>query len=159
MSLAERKEAERLRVAVNMLRFAHVRKVYLSDIVEEASSAYQAEIALVSIVVMNQQRFLASKGVSIQGTHREISFCDHTIRRQGAFSVPNARDDVRFMFSPLVLSQPNIRSYLGAPIICESQPIGALCIKSPRVSAFEAIGSERLMQLSAEVGRRLNGVL
>ena len=155
MGLAEEKEAERLRVAVDTLRFARVHRIDLDDLVEEASSGYKAEIALVSIVVTNQQRFVSVKGLSAQHTHREVSFCDHAIRREGPFSVPDATNDVRFMFNPLVLSQPNIRSYLGAPIFSEGQPIGALCVISPRVAAFELINSNELMRLSNEVSRRL----
>ena len=148
-------ETERVRAAIGVLRLAHAKKLSLDDLVEEASSVYAAEIALVSIVSANEQRFLAVKGLSVGGTHREVSFCDHAIRRPGPFSVPDARRDVRFMFNPLVLSQPAIRSYLGAPIMYDGQPVGALCVISPRISAFESISSDRLMRLSAEVTRRL----
>jgi GAF domain-containing protein len=87
-----------------------------------------APIALVSLVDKDRQWFLCKVGLQAEETPRDISFCGHAIMDREPLIVPNVFNDVRFFNNPLVVSPPNLRAYLGAPIITRAgHPLGTLC--------------------------------
>ena len=60
---------------------------------------------------------------------RDISFCGHAILGPDIFHIPDARLDSRFSDNPLVVNDPNIRFYAGAPLMAQGKSgIGTLCI-------------------------------
>ncbi len=98
-----------------------------------AASAAQAcgvPIALVSLVDAQRQWFKSNVGLpGTTETPRDVAFCDHAIRDDALFEVPDATLDARFADNPLVTGDPDIRFYAGAPIVlADGARIGTVCV-------------------------------
>jgi GAF domain-containing protein len=105
------------------------------DLTELAALICEAPIALISLVDDDRQWFKSKFGTTLTGTSRDVSFCSHALTQSDLFIVPDALQDVRFAKNPLVVSEPNIRFYAGAPLITpDGYALGTLCIidKVPR---------------------------
>jgi PAS domain S-box-containing protein len=117
-------------------------------------------VALVSLIDVDRQWFKSRVGLEQTQTPRDISFCGHTILQDGVFEIPDAAQDDRFHDNPLVLGEPNIRFYAGAPLLTtDGHRIGTLCVIDRRSRRLEA-GQRALLQqfarlLVAQLDQRL----
>lgn len=97
-------------------------------IAELASIVCQAPIALVTLVDEQRQWFKARVGLDLESTDRDAAFCAHAIASNDLMVVRDAMNDSRFSTNPLVLGDPKIRFYAGAPIITpDGHRIGTVC--------------------------------
>jgi GAF domain-containing protein len=135
-----KKEQDRLMALLNLDVLDRQADAIFSEVTKAAAYAFQTKIALVSLVDENRQWFLAREGLEAHQTSREISFCDHAVLQRCPLIVLDARRDSRFMKKPLVVGQPHIRFYAGAPIYVTGQAIGTLCVidDTPRYRFDEA---------------------
>lgn len=99
------------------------------DLVSLASQFLQAPMAMLTLIDSRRQWFKARIGLAPAETPREIAFCDHTIRGKALFVVPDTRADERFRNNPLVLGEPNVRFYAGAPLkSAQGRMLGSLAV-------------------------------
>ncbi|MGB0133714.1 GAF domain-containing protein, partial [Dokdonella sp.] len=138
MKLAQ-KESEAARLSrLHALRVLDTEPEPLFDaLVRAASLVTGAPIALVSLVDTERQWFKSNFGLEeATETPRNVAFCAHAILGEGLMEVPDARLDPRFANNPLVIGEPGIRFYGGAPIaLSDGFKMGTLCVidRQPRV--------------------------
>jgi diguanylate cyclase (GGDEF)-like protein len=107
-----------------------------------AKMIFQAPVALVSFVDKDRQWLKAKQGLTVCETPRDISFCTHTIRCNEPLIIRDSTKDPRFLNSPLVVDEPHIRFYAGAPLRTPTGfNIGSLCVIDyiPREPSAEQI--------------------
>ncbi len=93
-------------------------------------------IGLVSLVDAKRQWFKAHYGLAMRESPRDASFCSYAIADGAFLEVPDAAADDRFADNPLVLGDPQIRFYAGAPLLDpQGYALGTLCVidRQPRI--------------------------
>lgn len=99
-------------------------------IVKAASLICDVPISLISLVDEDRQWFKANVGFEgVTEMPRELAFCAHAIHGQDILEVEDATQDARFADNPIVLANPNIRFYAGAPLrLSTGENVGTLCV-------------------------------
>jgi GAF domain-containing protein len=119
------------------------------DLVSLASYICKTPIAMLSLVDDRRQWFKSKVGVQVRETPKEISFCAHAIQQEDLFVVPDTLKDPRFKENPLVVGEPHIRFYTGAPIVNEEGfALGTLCVIDRQPRELDSEQKEALWALS-----------
>jgi len=112
------------------------------DLTFLAGQIMEVPIALVSLIDEDRQWFKSRQGLDAPETPRDISFCGHAILQQGPLIVHDTLEDVRFADNPLVCGDPDIRFYMGVPLVPASgYTLGTLCVidRVPRIPSARQI--------------------
>src|SRR5512142_1695042 len=127
----ERTESERARLEA--LASYRILDTPAEDVFDElarlAALVGATPTALVSLVDGRRQWFKAKVGLEPTETPRSVAFCDHTIRGRDVLVVEDATLDARFADNPLVVGEPGIRFYAGAPLVTpDGHALGSICV-------------------------------
>ena len=157
-------EARRIQALERLAILDSLPEQSFDDIVVLATRLCDTPIGLVSLVDNERQWFKACIGLPATQTHRDLAFCAYAILEPDALLViEDATQDPRFSGNPLVLGEPFIRFYAGAPIIThDGHALGTVCVidNKPRTlnqaqcSALQALARQtaallQLRELSA----------
>lgn len=128
----------------------------LDEVVELAARLFDVPTGLITLLDTDRQWFKAKVGMQHRKTSRDIAFCDHTIRQSGVLVVEDATVDARFRDNPLVLGEPHVRFYAGAPLVTsDGAAIGSLCVLGPTARTASAYQQAMLVALADQVVRHL----
>lgn len=126
------------------------------DLTELAADICETPVALISLVDEDRQWFMSRVGVNVTETPRHMSFCSHAILSDSMFVVPDATKDKRFKNHPLVVKEPNIRFYAGAPLITpDGHALGTICVMDKVPRKLRPLQQEALRVLAHHVVTQL----
>lgn len=109
-------------------------------------------ISMISLVDEKRQWFKSVSGWDKKETPREEAFCAHAILEEELFIVPDAVQDERFHDNPLVVQNPKIRFYAGAPLIDpKGKTIGTLCVMDREKRELTDEQKDAMKRLSRQV--------
>ncbi len=145
-------EAERLEALRHYRLHITGREPEFERIARQVSELFGTPIALVSLVLDEEQRFMGTCGLDLRVTPRDFAFCTHALAGEEVLVVPDARTDPRFARNPLVTGPPHIHSYAGAPLLIEpGVVVGTLCAIGTEPRDFTAAERRRLAALAETV--------
>jgi two-component system, sensor histidine kinase len=102
---------------------------------------------------------MACLGLGVSETPREFAFCHYALFSEEPLIVEDAQKDARFVENPLVVGEPYIRFYAGAPLIMPSGRIlGTFCIIDEKPRSLSAIEIGRLRQFAAAARDIISGL-
>lgn len=145
-------EAQRLDVLRSLEVVGTAPEDHFDAVCRTACALFGLPIALVSFIEEKEQWFKAKCGLSIDGTSRDLAFCNHAILSNAVLVIEDASRDPRFATNALVTGQPGIRFYAGAPL--EVEPglrLGTLCIIDVVPRTFSPAQCRQLQDLAAIV--------
>ena len=113
---------------------------------------FRVPMASITLVDTDRQWFKSSRGIDMQETPREWSFCAHAMWGDEVMVVPDATLDPRFADNPLVTAENGIRFYAGAPLRTpEGQPLGALCVLDRQPRELTPTEQQQLLEIASLV--------
>jgi len=123
-------EDKRLKTLRDLNILDTVSEAKFDELTQLAAQICRVPIGLISLIDEQRQWFKSCLGLNVNETPRDIAFCAHGILQpNGLLEVPDALLDRRFADNPLVLEDPKIRFYAGAPLIAPNgHALGALCV-------------------------------
>ncbi len=127
------------------------------DLTRLAAEVCQVPIALITFLDHDRNWFKSRIGMQQTQAPRESAFCEHlTMQNDEVLIVNDALTDPRFSDNPLVVGNPHIRFYVGAPLISRSgHTLGAICAIDTQPRELDAKQIDTLQFLSKQVMERL----
>jgi two-component system, cell cycle sensor histidine kinase and response regulator CckA len=126
------------------------------DLTTVASRVCETPIALLTLIDAERQWFKSRVGLEVAETHRSLAFCHHTIQADELMVVGDALQDPRFVDNALVVGQPDIRFYAGAPITTRGgQTIGTIAVIDRQPRHLEQWQLDTLRDLAGHAARLL----
>lgn len=131
------------------------------DMTRMAAQLCNAPMALITLVDDKRQWFKAKVGMQASETPREHAFCAHAIKDPGSvFVVKDAAADERFSSNPLVVGEPHIRFYAGAPLVTsDGHALGTLCVIDTHARELTPAQLENLQFMAKQVISVMEGNL
>jgi diguanylate cyclase (GGDEF)-like protein len=127
----------------------------LNSLCRIAAKLLDVPVVLISLLDESRQWFKASYGLDIESTSRDLAFCNYTVLGAGTFVVKDTKKDFRFESNSLVVAEPFIRFYAGAPLLVGGYAIGALCALDYRPRKFSSGKLKQLTDIASVVTSQL----
>jgi len=99
----------------------------LNEVVATVRKLMDCPTCIISLVDQDEQWFKARDGFSLERTSRDYSLCSNTIMKDEVLVIPDTLSDPRYCNHPVVVNDPHIRFYIGAPITVGGFRVGSLC--------------------------------
>ena len=144
-------EAHRLR-AIERYKLGGIgREPPFDRVTRLAAELFDMPMSLVSIVGSDMQCFRGACGLEATGTPRDRAFCAFAILGEDVMVVSDTLLDPRFARHPLVLGEPYVRFYAGAPLRVGGLALGTLCLIDSKPRNFGQADRRRLACLAGTV--------
>jgi len=130
-----------------------VREQSFDDIAQLAMTLCEVPIAVVTLIDRDRQWFKSCLGLDGTETPRDVAFCAHAILSpDDLLIVEDALLDDRFNDNPLVVGEPHIRFYVGAPLVTKNGlALGTLCVVDYVPRQLTALQLSTLKLLAGQV--------
>lgn len=129
-------------------------EVGFDDVVRLATRLCDTPVALISLVDRDRQWFKAGVGFEPCETPIAQSVCRHAIGLRDLLIIPDLTLDARTCANPLVVDEPRLRFYAGAPLMTtEGQTLGTICVidHAPRPQGLTEAQADDLRALARQV--------
>lgn len=145
-------EAERLAALARLEILDTPADAAFDELTGLAAELFDVPIALVSLIDRARQWFKSRHGLCVSETARDAALCSHVVHAGEMLVVEDALADARFADNPLVVGEPRLRFYAGAPVRSdEGYVLGTLCVIDRRPRRFDERSRTRLRQLASQV--------
>ena len=126
-------------------------------LVRAAAIICAVPVALISLVDADRQWVKANFGLpGFSELPRGMAFCAHTVLSDQLFEVADATLDPRFAQHPLVIGEPKLRFYAGAPVcLSNGHRVGSLCVLDDHARTLDDTQRELLQCMALAVARAL----
>jgi diguanylate cyclase (GGDEF)-like protein len=116
------------------------RDARFEELVAEIADVFGSPIATITFVDRARQWFKASVGLPFDQTDRDVAFCAHTILDpERLLVVEDTTQDERFADNPLVLGDPHLMAYAGAPMVApDGTVLGTVCAMDYQPRSFSS---------------------
>ncbi|ASP35021.1 PAS domain S-box protein [Labrenzia sp. VG12] len=150
MRSSEKSHEENRLKAVDSFRFLEDETPPIfTDAVQVVADLFQARIAFVCLIGSDRKNLLSHVGMASNSVPLKGSFCEHAIRDSAPLCVSNALEDERFRDNPHVTGAPQLRFYLGAPLITrDGFNIGTLSVAATEPRSVSQQERDSLMALA-----------
>jgi GAF domain-containing protein len=127
------------------------------DLTRLAAQTFQTPIALITFLDHDRNWFKSRIGMDASEAPRAVALCEHMVLQPGqAMVVNDASRDPRFCGNPLVVGEPRIRFYAGAPLVSPAgHTLGAICAIDTQPREVDAQQVETLLFLAQQVMQQL----
>jgi len=151
------RELERQQAVNKFLRLEFSKEKELQEIVILAAKVCGTESALITLIDQDTQYIILKHAFQIDTTDREDAFCNFVIKNQDMVIVSDTLEDARFVNNPLVLGDPYVRFYAGAPLNTnDGYTIGSLCVLDQAPGSLTEIQTDMLKALGKHVIQLMN---
>lgn len=118
-----------------------------------AAYVCDAPMAAVTFIDSRRQWLKSRHGIDLTETPRELSFCAYAIGAGVAvLEIPDTHLDPRFATHPMVVGEPYLRFYAGAPILTdEGYCLGTICVMDHRPKTLSDAQRAHLQTLARQV--------
>lgn len=97
-------------------------------IIHMCQDIFEMPIAALTLMDRDLQWFKSIAGLNVVETSRSIAFCNYTILGDDIYEVCDTHAHPGLKDNPLVVDEPYLRYYAGAPLIFDGHRIGSLCV-------------------------------
>jgi len=146
-------EAARLRTLQEYRILDSGRDARFEEFAAEVAAVCATPIATITFVDAARQWFKAAVGIPVEQTDREAAFCAHTILDPDrVLVVEDATLDPRFANNPMVVGEPHLVSYAGAPMVApDGTVIGTVCVMDYEPRVYTTAQLAVLRRVAAQV--------
>ncbi|MBM9475574.1 EAL domain-containing protein [Nakamurella flavida] len=117
-----------------------------------AARLSDSPMAAVTLIDDDRQWFKSTYGLDIEESPRRTSFCSDVVAGGRTLAVSDVSTTDRYRWNPFVTGAPDIRAYLGVPLIGrDGLPLGALCVLDRRTRSFSPEQVDMLTTLADQV--------
>ena len=117
-----------------------------------AARLFEVPIALVVLIDEHRQWFKSRHGLPLLQMPRQVSFCTRAIAGDSVLVVEDAAGDPQWRDHPLVVSEPFVRFYAGAPLrTLDGFNLGTLCVLDSRPRTIDQRDRDLLATLARVV--------